>query len=102
MEQLRHQQIVYLEAILTIALYRHTCPDAESLVDFCYDDVAVSERQVIAAHLEQCPHCAREIAMLHREQTDVLCLTARCIGRVWQRSVITPGSRVLVISGISL
>jgi hypothetical protein len=55
-----------LQAILTAKLHRFSCPASEQLIAYYQDELEGSEKLVVAQHLRQCPHCARELATLTR------------------------------------
>jgi DNA-directed RNA polymerase subunit M/transcription elongation factor TFIIS len=53
-----------LHQILRAYLYRTQCPDVEQLGLYSADMLPQEQRQQIAQHIEQCPRCARESAVI--------------------------------------
>ncbi len=53
-------------SLLKTRLYRHDCPDVETLALYQLNLVTPAERLVIAAHVRDCPHCQRELDELTR------------------------------------
>jgi hypothetical protein len=53
-----------LHQTLRTYLYRTQCPDVEQLGLYSADMLPQEQRQQIAQHVEQCPHCARESAAI--------------------------------------
>jgi hypothetical protein len=62
---------VTTEHKLTRALYRLDCPDAAELGEYELKLLDTARRPAIAQHLQECPHCTRELAQLHRFLVDV-------------------------------
>jgi anti-sigma factor RsiW len=48
---------------LSALFYRRSCPAAEELGDYHLGRLPAGQRVVIARHLRDCPHCARELAL---------------------------------------
>jgi hypothetical protein len=66
------QELATLQATLTAKLYRASCPTSDQLIAFQRDELRGSEELTVAQHLRQCPHCARELAVLaHDKREDV-------------------------------
>jgi hypothetical protein len=57
-----------LQAALTSNLYRHSCPEPDQLIAYQHGELEGNEKLVVAQHLRQCPHCARELAGLARDE----------------------------------
>jgi hypothetical protein len=57
-----------LQAALTSHLHRHSCPEPDQLIAYQHGELKGSEKLVVAQHLRQCPHCARELANLARDE----------------------------------
>jgi hypothetical protein len=60
----RAQALAQLQNALQARLYRLTCPAPETLGDYQLSLLAVEQAIQIAQHLQECPHCTREIAQL--------------------------------------
>lgn len=60
----RAQALDRLQKRLTSKLYRHTCPSSIELGEYHLRMLPASQMLVIAQHVRECPHCAREIAEL--------------------------------------
>jgi anti-sigma factor RsiW len=50
-----------MQEILGAALYRASCPLPETLGDFYLNVLPPGQKLVMAKHLRECPHCAREL-----------------------------------------
>ena len=57
-----------LQAILSVKLYRSSCPAPEQLVAYWQGQIKSNEKLLTVQHLRQCPHCARELAALARDE----------------------------------
>jgi hypothetical protein len=57
-----------IQAALAATLYRHGCPEAGQLIAYQHAELEGNEKLVVAQHVRQCPHCARELAGLAREE----------------------------------
>lgn len=53
-----------LHQLLRAYLYRTQCPDVEQLGLYSADMLPQEQRQQIAQHIEQCPRCASESAVI--------------------------------------
>jgi anti-sigma factor RsiW len=62
------EEFAELQAVLSATLYRHTCPEPDQLIAYHQDELTGNEKLVVAQHARQCPHCARELAGLAREE----------------------------------
>jgi anti-sigma factor RsiW len=56
-----------LQRSLVGQLYRFACPAPESLTGYLARDLDRNDTLVVAQHVRECPHCARELATLARE-----------------------------------
>ena len=66
------RELAALQATLTARLYRASCPKPDQLIAYQRGDLRGNEKLTVAQHLRQCPHCAREMAVLtHEEEEDV-------------------------------
>ena len=52
-----------IDDLLTTIFYRLSCPEPESLGDYHLKRLSPGERLIVARHLRDCPHCARELEM---------------------------------------
>jgi len=52
-----------IDDLLTAVFYRLSCPAPETLADYCTRQLPPGQRLVVARHLRDCPHCARELEM---------------------------------------
>lgn len=50
-----------IQEILGAVLYRASCPTSETLGDFYLNVLPPGQKLVVAKHLRECPHCAREL-----------------------------------------
>jgi len=55
---------------LTARLYRHTCPSTMELGEYHLHLLSAALMLVVAQHLRECPHCARELAQLESFLSD--------------------------------
>jgi hypothetical protein len=62
------QALAGLGSALAANLYRHTCPESDQLIAYHQGELEGNEKLVVAQHLRECPHCARELAGLAREE----------------------------------
>ena len=62
------EALAELQAVLSATLYRHTCPEPDQLIAYHQDELMGNQKLVVAQHLRQCPHCARELAGLARKE----------------------------------
>jgi hypothetical protein len=60
-----------IEAKLTHAVYRITCPDSQDLGEFYLELLPAARRHQISQHLVDCPHCIRELAQLESFMSDL-------------------------------
>jgi hypothetical protein len=67
----RAGQLRLLEARLTTAYYRSSCPSPMDLGAYRFGRQAHKETRRIARHVAECPHCARELARLERFLSDL-------------------------------
>jgi anti-sigma factor RsiW len=61
------RELATLQAMLTARLYRASCPTPDQLIAYQRGELRDSEKLVVAQHVRQCPHCARELAALVHE-----------------------------------
>jgi hypothetical protein len=62
------REIAEAQVVLTAALFRHSCPASDNLIAFHQGELQGGEKLVVAQHLRECPHCARELATIVREE----------------------------------
>lgn len=60
----RARQLALLQDRLTAGLYRHGCPPATELGEYHLGLLPQTQALGISRHLEDCPHCARELEEL--------------------------------------
>ena len=53
-----------LQSVLAIKLYRHSCPEPDRLLAYRLGELEDEEILTVARHLDQCPHCARELGTI--------------------------------------
>lgn len=64
----RAREFAALQRLLREHLYRAFCPPSATLADFQQGLLGGAQRVLIARHIAECPHCARELWLL----TDAL------------------------------
>lgn len=84
------EELAALQATLTARLYRHSCPTSEQLIAYREDELRGSEKLVVAQHLRQCPHCARELAALARVERKNLGEWLRGMVKTLDAAPVTP------------
>jgi anti-sigma factor RsiW len=62
------EELAALQAVLAAELYRRSCPTPDQLIAYWRGELRGSEEWTVAGHLRQCPHCAREMAALARQE----------------------------------
>ena len=65
MQPYREQQA--FESALSSALYRHTCPEPDELMNFAWGMLNGQTVALVSSHLINCEHCQQEMAMLMPE-----------------------------------
>lgn len=60
-----------IEAKITHAVYRITCPDSDELGEFYLELLPAARRHQISQHLVDCPHCMGELAQLESFMSDL-------------------------------
>lgn len=50
-----------MEQLLLALLYRHSCPEPETLGDYYLGRLPPGRRLAVAQHLRHCPHCTEEL-----------------------------------------
>jgi hypothetical protein len=60
----RAHRLAQLEGRLTTQLYRVTCPSPHELGEYHLDVLPDAQMDAIRQHLDECPHCRREVAQL--------------------------------------
>lgn len=60
----RAQELYQLQNSLTARMYRFNCPEPEVLGEYHLGMLAARQEWSVARHLEDCPHCTRELAEL--------------------------------------
>ena len=54
------EELATFQAILTAKLHRVSCPRPDQLIAYHQRELQGSEKLIVAQHLRQCPHCARQ------------------------------------------
>ncbi|MCA9991841.1 MAG: hypothetical protein H6666_03780 [Ardenticatenaceae bacterium] len=67
----RAAQLTRLEAGLQGQLYRATCLDSQQLMEYVADLSPAGVRTNLSAHINDCPHCSREVAELRAYRAAV-------------------------------
>ncbi|WP_069803864.1 zf-HC2 domain-containing protein [Thermogemmatispora onikobensis] len=70
--QRRLMQFQSLSHHLLTQLYRRQCPDGQRLSFYCAGLLSGEEQRQIAAHVQECPLCAEEVAVTRRFMADPL------------------------------
>jgi len=86
----RAAELERLQAALAVSLYRRSCPTSEQLIAYFHGELKGGERLVVAQHLRQCPHCARELAALARDERRGLGAWLRAAIKVVEATPTTP------------
>lgn len=86
----RAQTLAELGTALAANLYRHTCPESDQLIAYHLGELGGNEKLVVAQHLRQCPHCARELAGLAREERTGLRERLRAAIEVLEATLVMP------------
>ena len=84
-------EMAEVQAVLIAALFRHSCPASDQLIAFHEGELQGNEKLVVALHLRECPHCARELASFVREERTGL--------DAWLRSAVEVLEAVFVLPG---
>lgn len=80
-----------VQAVLIAALFRHSCPASDQLIAFHEGELQGNEKLVVAQHLRECPHCARELASFVREERTGLDAWLRSAAEVLEAVFVPPG-----------
>jgi hypothetical protein len=83
------RELAGLQALLLANLNRFSCPASDQLIAYHQAELQGSEKLVVAQHLRQCPHCARELATLARDERESL---GERIGSALKVMAATPAS----------
>lgn len=59
--QVRAQALMNSQEYLFARLYRATCPDSLTIGEYHLDILSRSEKELVAEHLRECPHCSHEL-----------------------------------------
>ena len=62
----RARSLAQLQQGLRARLYRAFCPSSQRLVEYRRGALAYEQRAAIATHVANCPHCARELALVEQ------------------------------------
>jgi hypothetical protein len=64
------QELAALQVTLIAKLYRASCPTSDQLVAYQRGELRGNDKLTVAQHLRQCPHCARELAVLAHDKSE--------------------------------
>jgi hypothetical protein len=67
----RAGELAQLQDRLTAGLYRHNCPSTTDLGEYQMGLLARAQAVAISRHVEDCPHCTRELAQLEAYLADL-------------------------------
>lgn len=84
------EELATFQAILTAKLHRVSCPKPDQLIAYHQRELQGSEKLIVAQHLRQCPHCARELAALARDERIGLGERVRAAIEVLDAVLVTP------------
>ncbi len=84
------EELATFQAILTAKLHRVSCPRPDQLIAYHQRELQGSEKLIVAQHLRQCPHCARELAALARDERIGLGERVRAAIEVLDAVLVTP------------
>ena len=93
------EALATLQATLTAKLYRFSCPTPDQLIAYQQSELRGSEKLVVVQHLRQCPHCARELAALAREERMGLGERIRAAIKVLDAVLVTPQLQAAGVRG---
>jgi anti-sigma factor RsiW len=93
----RVQALAGIGAALASNLYRHTCSEPDHLIAYHQGELEGNEKLVVAQHLRQCPHCARELAGLAREERAALRERLRAAIETLEAVLVPPQTAVAVV-----
>lgn len=68
----RAQRFAEIQGLLRQQLFRMFCPPSDTLVAFQQGLLAGPQRDSVAAHVAECPHCSREFKLLAHLTADPL------------------------------
>lgn len=86
----RAHDLAEVQAVLSGTLYRHSCIEPDQLIAYQQGELEGNERLVVAQHLRRCPHCARELAGLAREDRVGLYERLRAHIEVLRATLVAP------------
>jgi anti-sigma factor RsiW len=93
------QVLAGLGAALTVNLYRHTCPEPDQMIAYQQGELEGNEKLAVAQHLRQCPHCARELADLAREERASLRERLRAAIETLEAVLVPPRAQGAAVGG---
>ena len=93
------EELAALQSTLTAKLYRFSCPTPDQLIAYQQGELRGSEKLVVVQHLRQCPHCARELAALAREERMGLGERVRAAIKVLDAVLVTPQLQAAGVRG---
>ena len=94
-----------LNGVLQSALFRRACPETIVLGEYALDILSDADRQQVAAHLVECPHCLEESRGFtpFRAEVDTPSLPnpIGCLRRLLARALPAPAPEVVGLRGTS-
>lgn len=91
------QALAGIGTVLASNLYRRACPESDRLIAYHLGELEGSEKLVVAQHLRQCPHCARELAGLAREERISLRERLSAAIEILEATLVIPPPKVAVV-----
>jgi len=81
-----------MEKTLASLFYRDSCPPAEMLGDYCFNELAPGERLTVAQHLRVCPFCPQELNAYRLDEEEAPSILDRiqtCVHQVLWATPLT-------------
>jgi anti-sigma factor RsiW len=95
------QALAGIGAALASNLYRHACPEPDQLIAYYQGELEGNEKLVVAQHLRQCPHCARELAGLAGEERASLRERLRAAIEMLEGVLVPPQPTVAMVRDVA-
>jgi hypothetical protein len=96
----RVEELATLQATLSTRLYRQACPAPEQLIAYHQSGLEGGAALVVGQHLRQCPHCARELADLARQERSGLLEWLQAAVKVVEAVLATPQAPAGEVAGV--
>lgn len=94
------EELAAFQAVLTAKLYRFSCPAPDQLIAYQQSELEGNEKLSVVQHLRQCPHCARDLATLVRDERTGFGERVREIVEVLEAVLMTPQLQAAEVRGI--